>query len=155
MAVEIERKFLLKNDSWRDSVVRSHVLKQGYLASSPLPTVRVRTSDDKAFLTIKGRTEGISRVEFEYEIPSEEALEMLKLSAQQPIEKTRYIVEVNGHTWEIDVFEGSNAGLVLAEVELDSEDEKVELPDWIDFEVTHDPRYYNSALSKTPFSTWE
>lgn len=154
MAVEIERKFLLKNDSWRDSVVRSHVLKQGYLASSPLPTVRVRTSDDKAFLTIKGRTEGISRVEFEYEIPSEEALEMLKLSAQQPIEKTRYIVEANGHTWEIDVFEGSNAGLVLAEVELDSEDEKVELPDWIDFEVTHDPRYYNSALSKTPYSTW-
>ena len=104
MAVEIERKFLLKNDSWRDSVVRSHVLKQGYLASSPLPTVRVRTSDDKAFLTIKGRTEGISRVEFEYEIPSEEALEMLKLSAQQPIEKTRYIVEANGYTWEIDVF---------------------------------------------------
>lgn len=155
MAVEIERKFLLKNDSWRDSVIRSHVLKQGYLASSPLPTVRVRTSDDKAFLTIKGRTEGISRVEFEYEIPSDEAIEMLKLSAQAPIEKTRYIVQANGHTWEIDVFEGSNAGLVLAEVELDSEDEKIELPDWIDIEVTSDPRYYNSALSKAPFSTWE
>ena len=155
MAVEIERKFLLKNDSWRDNVIRSHVLKQGYLASSPLPTVRVRTSDDKAFLTIKGRTEGISRVEFEYEIPSDEAIEMLKLSAQTPIEKTRYIVQANGHTWEIDVFEGSNAGLVLAEVELDSEDEKIELPDWIDIEVTSDPRYYNSALSKAPFSTWE
>lgn len=155
MAVEIERKFLLKNDSWRDSVIRSHVLKQGYLASSPLPTVRVRTSDNKAFLTIKGRTEGISRVEFEYEIPSDEAIEMLKLSAQTPIEKTRYIVQANGHTWEIDVFEGSNAGLVLAEVELDSEDEKIELPDWIDIEVTSDPRYYNSALSKAPFSTWE
>ena len=154
MAVEIERKFLLKNDSWRDNVIGSHVLKQGYLASSPLPTVRVRISDDKAFLTIKGRTEGISRVEFEYEIPSNEAIEMLELSAQPPIEKTRYIVEANGHTWEIDVFEGSNAGLVLAEVELDNEDEKIELPDWIDIEVTSDPRYYNSALSKTPYSTW-
>ena len=155
MAVEIERKFLLKNNSWRDRVVRSHVLKQGYLASSPLPTVRVRTSDDKAFLTIKGQTEGISRVEFEYEIPSNEAIELLKLSAQPPIEKIRYIVEANGQTWEIDVFEGSNAGLVLAEVELDSEDEKIELPDWIDIEVTSDSRYYNSALSETPYSTWE
>jgi adenylate cyclase len=154
MAVEIERKFLLKNDSWRDSVVCSHVLKQGYLASSPLPTVRVRTSDDKAFLTIKGRTEGISRVEYEYEIPREEAIEMLKLSAQTPIEKTRYIVEANGHIWEIDVFEGSNAGLILAEVELDSEDEEVILPDWIEREVTNDARYYNSALSIKPFSTW-
>jgi adenylate cyclase len=154
MAVEIERKFLLKNDSWRDSVVRSHVLKQGYLASSPLPTVRVRTSDDKAFLTIKGRTEGISRVEYEYEIPREEAIEMLKLSAQTPIEKTRYIVEANGHIWEIDVFEGSNTGLILAEVELDSEDEEVILPDWIEREVTNDARYYNSALSIKPFSTW-
>jgi len=155
MAVEIERKFLLKNDLWRESIVRSHVLKQGYLASSPLPTVRVRTSDYKAFLTIKGRTEGISRVEFEYEIPQDEALEMLELCAQTPIEKKRHIVEANGHIWEIDVFEGSNAGLVLAEVELDSEDEKVELPDWIGKEVTSDPRYYNSALSKCPYSTWE
>ena len=154
MAVEIERKFLLKNDSWRDIVLRSHILKQGYLASSPLPTVRVRTIDDKAFLTIKGRTQGISRVEYEYEIPREEAIEMLKLSAQTPIEKTRYIVEAHGHTWEIDVFEGSNAGLVLAEVELNSEDEEVILPDWIQREVTDDARYYNSALSKNPYSTW-
>lgn len=155
MALEIERKFLLKDDSWKSQVVRSHVLKQGYLASSPLPTVRIRTSDNKAYLTIKGKTEGITRTEFEYEIPTEEALELLKLSANTPIEKTRHIVEADGHVWEIDVFEGANQGLVLAEVELQAEDEQIVLPSWIGLEVSDDPRYFNSYLSEYPFSIWK
>lgn len=154
MALEIERKFLLKDDSWTSQVVRSHVLKQGYLASSPGPTVRIRTSDQRAFLTIKGKTTGISRVEFEYEIPMEEALELLKLSANAPIEKTRHIVKADGHVWEIDVFEGANLGLVLAEVELQSEDEQIDLPAWIGMEVSDDPRYFNSYLSQNPFNEW-
>jgi len=155
MALEIERKFLVINDSWKSQVVRSHVLKQGYLASSPGPTVRIRTSDESAFLTIKGKTIGISRVEFEYEVPMEEALDLLKLSANTPIEKTRHIIKTDGHVWEIDVFEGANQGLVLAEVELRSEDEQVVLPAWIGSEVSHDPRYFNSYLSKNPFSNWK
>ncbi|MGB0508745.1 MAG: CYTH domain-containing protein, partial [Schleiferiaceae bacterium] len=128
MALEIERKFLVIDDSWKSQVVQSHVLKQGYLASSPGPTVRIRTSDESAFLTIKGKTIGISRVEFEYEVPMEEALDLLKLSTNTPIEKTRHIIKADGHVWEIDVFEGANQGLVLAEVELRSEDEQVILP---------------------------
>jgi adenylate cyclase len=155
MALEIERKFLLKDDSWKSQVVRSLVLKQGYLASSPGPTVRIRTSDESAFLTIKGKTIGISRVEFEYEVPMEEALELLKLSANATIEKTRHIVKANGHVWEIDVFEGANLGLVLAEVELQSEDEQIVLPSWIGPEVSDDPRYFNSYLSENPFSNWK
>ena len=155
MALEIERKFLLKDDSWKSQVVRSHVLRQGYLASSPGPTVRIRTSDQRAFLTIKGKTSGISRVEFEYEVPMEEALELLKLSANAPIEKTRHIVKANGHVWEIDVFEGANLGLVLAEVELQSEDEQIVLPSWIGPEVSGDSRYFNSYLSENPFSNWK
>ena len=154
MALEIERKFLLKDDSWTSRVARSHVLKQGYLASLPGPTVRIRTSDQSAFLTIKGKTTGISRVEFEYEIPMEEALELLKLSANAPIEKTRHIVKADGHVWEIDVFEGANLGLVLAEVELQSEDEQIVLPAWIGMEVSDDPRYFNSYLSQNPFNEW-
>ena len=154
MALEIERKFLLKDDSWKSHVVRSHILKQGYLAASPGPTVRIRTSDHSAFLTIKGKTTGISRVEFEYDVPMEEALELLKLSANAPIEKTRHIVKANGHVWEIDVFEGANLGLVLAEVELQSEDEQIVLPSWIGIEVSDDPRYFNSYLSQNPFNEW-
>jgi len=155
MALEIERKFLVIDDSWKPQVVRSHVLKQGYLASSPGPTVRIRTSDESAFLTIKGKTIGFSRVEFEYEVPMEEALDLLKLSANTPIEKTRYIIKADGHVWEIDVFEGANQGLVLAEVELRSEDEQVVLPSWIGSEVSHDSRYINSYLSQNPFNEWE
>jgi len=155
MALEIERKFLVIDDSWKPQVVRSHVLKQGYLASSPGPTVRIRTSDESAFLTIKGKTIGFSRVEFEYEVPMEEALDLLKLSANTPIEKTRYIIKADGHVWEIDVFEGANQGLVLAEVELRSEDEQVVLPSWIGSEVSHDSRYFNSYLSQNPFNEWE
>lgn len=155
MALEIERKFLLKDDSWKSQVVRSHVLKQGYLASSPGPTVRIRTSDESAFLTIKGKTIGISRVEFEYDVPMEEALELLKLSANAPIEKTRHIVKADGYVWEIDVFEGANHGLVLAEVEVQSEDEQIVLPSWVGIEVSDDPRYFNSYLSQNPFNEWE
>jgi len=155
MALEIERKFLVIDDSWKPQVVRSHVLKQGYLASSPGPTVRIRTSDESAFLTIKGKTIGFSRVEFEYEVPMEEALDLLKLSANTPIEKTRNIIKADGHVWEIDVFEGANQGLVLAEVELRSEDEQVVLPSWIGSEVSHDSRYINSYLSQNPFNEWE
>jgi adenylate cyclase len=155
MALEIERKFLVIDDSWKSQVVRSHVLKQGYLASSPGPTVRIRTSDESAFLTIKGKTIGISRVEFEYEVPMEEALDLLKLSTNTPIEKTRHIIKADGHVWEIDVFEGANHGLVLAEVELQSEDEQIVLPSWVGIEVSDDPRYFNSYLSQNPFNEWE
>jgi len=154
MGVEIERKYLVAGDTWKSEVLQSFKLKQGYLQTEPERTVRIRTSGDKAFLTIKGKTEGVSRVEFEYEVPMEEALELLKLSANAPIEKTRHIIKADGHVWEIDVFEGVNHGLVLAEVELQSEDEQIVLPSWIGPEVSDDPRYFNSYLSQNPFNEW-
>lgn len=154
MGVEIERKYLVAGDTWKSEVLQSLKLKQGYLQTEPERTVRIRISGYKAFLTIKGKTEGISRVEFEYEVPTEEALDLLKLSANTPIEKTRHIIKVDGHVWEIDVFEGANHGLVLAEVELQSEDEQIVLPSWIGPEVSDDPRYFNSHLSQNPFNEW-
>ncbi|MEJ1298045.1 MAG: CYTH domain-containing protein [Candidatus Sedimenticola sp. (ex Thyasira tokunagai)] len=155
MATEIERKFLVTNDDWKASVVSDSVLKQGYLANQPNASVRVRISNGKAHLNIKSVTIGIKRAEFEYEVPLDDAEEMLAQVAEQPfIDKVRYKVKCGEHIWELDVFEGENRGLVVAEIELDSEDELFELPSWAGEEVSGDARYYNACLVKNPYSNW-
>ncbi len=155
MGVEIERKFLVKNDAWRYSVESEHHIMQGYLASDARITVRVRVKGDAAFLTIKGATSGIGRSEYEYPIPLADGEAMLReLSLPAVIEKTRYRVRCGAHVWDLDVFAGENAGLVMAEVELESEDEAFEQPDWAGEEVTGDPRYYNASLARHPFNRW-
>ncbi len=155
MAVEIERKFLIKNDLWRELVISSADLKQAYIANLANATVRVRIADDKAFLTIKGPTVGISRDEFEYAIPVEDAEAMLRMRSNGVvIEKTRYKVRYINHIWDVDIFYGENDGLKLAEVELQTEDEGFHLPEWIGAEVTDDRRYANSHLAEEPYRTW-
>lgn len=154
MPQEIERKFLLKNKDWKAQVNKSYALKQGYLSTHPERTVRVRIKGEKGILTIKGKNEGISRAEYEYEIPLIDAEELLLVCEKPIIEKTRYEVYVNEHTWEIDVFEGVNKGLSVAEIELKSENEAFEIPEWIGVEVSNDPRYYNSSLIRAPYSSW-
>ena len=154
MAVEIERKFLVSGDGWRahGPGVR---YRQGYLSSDPERNVRVRLVPDKGYLTIKGGTVGATRAEYEYEIPAGDAGEMLDHLCKRPlIEKTRYHVEHEGLVWEVDEFSGDNAGLIIAEVELDSENQAVVLPDWVGEEVTGNPRYYNASLIANPYSTW-
>lgn len=149
MATETERKFLLKNDAWRDSAVSRIRIRQNYLAVRP--TVRVRLAGDRGFLTIKGGSTGCSRAEYEYPIPASDAAEMLDtLCAGCEIRKTRHLVPYGGRTWEIDVFEEEHAGLVLAEIELESEDAVFAMPPWIGEEVTGQGRYYNSALARMP-----
>lgn len=146
MGLEIERKFLLKSDEWKESSTGISY-RQGYLCLDPARTLRVRIAGDRAFLTIKGKSHGISRREYEYEIPCTEAEEMLEYLCLRPIvEKVRYRIHFGAHVWEIDEFHGDFAGLVLAEVELESEDEVFEIPPWIGREVSGDPRYFNSAL---------
>ena len=153
MGKEIERKYLLKSDGWK-GVKGTHYC-QGYLNSIKERTVRVRTIDDKGFLTVKGISVGATRLEYEYEIPASEAKELLTKLCEKPlIEKSRFKVEANGLIWEIDEFYGENAGLVVCEVELESEDQKIELPDWVGEEVTSDPRYFNSNLIKHPYKNW-
>lgn len=149
MAQEIERKFLVISDGWKDAATGSKLLRQGYLSSNAKATVRVRTrDDDEAMVTIKGATRGISRAEYEYEVPVPDAREMLAMAEPHVLEKRRYIVPFGGLTWEVDVFEGRHAGLVIAEVELEREDQNVHLPDWVGREVTDDDRYYNASLSR-------
>jgi adenylate cyclase len=155
VAKEIERKFLVKPRNWSELGPGLRI-RQGYLCTAKERTVRVRTYGDHAYLTIKGTTSGISRSEYEYEIPFADATEILDHLCVHPlIEKTRYRIPFAGHTFEVDVFNGANRGLTVAEVELKSPDEKVELPDWIDREVSDDPRYFNSNLAQKPFSTWK
>jgi len=154
MALEIERKFLVTDDTWKPQVRKSIAIKQGYLSTDPERTVRVRIKGNTGFLTIKGITRGISREEFEYSIPSDQAEELLKLCLDAPIEKVRHEILVSGKLWELDVFEGANSGLVLAEIELANAEEAFDLPSWIGQEVSEDPRYFNAYLSKQPFSTW-
>jgi CYTH domain-containing protein len=155
MGVEIERKFLLKGDAWR-SLGSPVLYRQGYLNCSKERTVRVRTAGDKGFLTLKGMSRGAERAEYEYEIPLAEAEAILRDLAEKPvIEKTRRRIEYKGLFWEIDEFSGENQGLILAEVELDSEDQAIEPPPWIGEEVTHDPRYYNSNLVLYPYTKWD
>jgi len=154
MAKEIERKFLVKPGAWEPQGFGT-TIRQGYLSSKKERVVRVRTKGSKAFLTVKGVTKGIARSEFEYEIPVEDADALLTNICEQPlIEKVRYKEDHNGHTWEIDVFFGDNKGLVVAEVELATEDEKLILPAWAGEEVSSDPRYFNSNLIENPYCNW-
>ncbi|MFP5390615.1 MAG: CYTH domain-containing protein [Gammaproteobacteria bacterium] len=154
MGVEIERKFLLKGDGWRQ-LGQPVLLRQGYLSSQADRVVRVRIEGEGAMLTIKGRSSGATRGEWEYPIPLADAAELLDGLCEQPlIEKYRRRIEFAGHVWEVDEFLGANAGLAFAEIELGAEDEAFDKPDWIGEEVTHDARYYNSSLIKHPFSSW-
>jgi len=153
MGIEIERKFLVKDDRWRTGEGKRY--RQGYLSRDKERTVRVRTVGDQGYLTIKGEAEGLSRLEFEYEIPAADASELLDDLCEKPlIEKNRYEVEYGGMIWEVDEFFGENAGLVVAEIELESEDQPFPKPPWLDREVTGDPRYFNASLSRHPFSKW-
>ncbi|MEZ5186228.1 MAG: CYTH domain-containing protein [Candidatus Nanopelagicales bacterium] len=155
MGVEIERKFLVVGDAWRSEVTQATHIVQGYLASTPSLTLRVRIRGDQAYLTIKGSSHGICRSEYEYEVPLADAEAMLAELAQGPvIDKVRHIVPIAGHSWEVDVFAGDNAGLVMAEVELASDAEDVHLPAWAGEEVSDDSRYYNVNLAANPFSRW-
>lgn len=157
MGREIEHKYLVKGEYRKLSTQTLHMV-QGYLqAESGGATVRVRIAGDKAFLTIKGPStaDGLARSEFEYPIPETDAVEMLKLCRAGRIEKLRHLVPWRGHTVEVDEFLGENAGLVVAEIEVGSEDEKIELPPFIGREVTGDPRFYNSQLSSHPFNRWD
>lgn len=152
MGIEIERKFLVTGTAWRQGAgVR---LSQGYLNRDKERTVRVRLAGEKAFLTIKGVSVGACRAEFEYEIPAGDAEQLLKLSDGPVIEKIRRVVQLEGDTWEVDEFLGDNAGLVVAEIELQSEGQAFARPDWLGPEVTHDARYFNSSLATKPFSGW-
>lgn len=154
MGKEIERKFLVKDSTYK-KLCSGKLYKQGYLFSNPDKTVRVRLVDNKGFLTIKGKGNGLTRDEFEYEIPSADAEEILQKMCHKPfIEKTRYTYSYMGHTWEIDEFHGENEGLVVAEIELENEDENFEVPEWIGEEVTYDKKYFNSNLIKNPYKNW-
>ena len=157
MPTEIEHKFLLKDDSWREAnIIKSVRYRQGYMGSNKTSSIRVRISDHDAYLNIKGATLGVKRLEYEYPIPEQDAQELLDQLCSKPlIEKTRFYVEYEGHTWEIDVFEGDNEGLVVAEIEISQEGQEFPLPAWIGKEVSDDPRYYNSCLVDHPYKEWD
>lgn len=150
---EIERKFLVDIEKWNPQG-KGIKITQGYLSVDSERTVRVRIANEKSFLTIKGKSIGISRTELEYEIPLDDAGILMQMCLDIPIEKIRYKDKVNGLLWEVDAFEGENRGLVLAEIELENEEQEVELPAWILEEVSHDHRFFNSWLSKHPYSSW-
>jgi adenylate cyclase len=153
MATEIERKFLVKGTPWRQGAGTRY--SQGYLSREKERTVRVRVAGEKAFLTIKGLSRGASRAEFEYGIPVADAEQLLKLCDGPIIEKNRYVIEHAGATWEVDEFLGDNIGLVVAEIELKSEDQQFERPSWVGAEVTHEQRYFNSSLVTHPYAKWD
>lgn len=155
MAQEIERKFLVCGE-FRQHAKRAMRICQGYLCSVPERTVRVRLRDGRGYLTIKGKSDasGVSRYEWEKEIEPEDALQLMALCEPGVIDKTRYLVDYGGHTFEVDEFRGDNEGLVMAELELKSADEEFRRPSWLGEEVTGDSRYYNASLAKRPFSSW-
>ena len=154
MGVEIEHKFLIRRDLWKPPSPGT-LYRQGYLSSAKERVVRVRIAGEAAFLTIKGQSSGLARAEFEYPIPLADAAALLDGLCERPlIEKTRYRVPFEGHIWEVDHFHGDNEGLLLAEIEVSTEDERFALPPWVGEEVSHDPRYFNSNLVAHPFSTW-
>lgn len=156
MGVEIERKFLLANDDWRKQVHTSVKFRQGYLVGSDKSSVRVRIEGEQSNLNIKGATLGVRRQEFEYPIPMDDANELLSTLCTEPlIEKTRHYVSAGEHTWEIDEFSGDNEGLIVAEIELQHENETFEAQDWLGEEVSDDKRYYNSMLIKDPYKNWK
>lgn len=154
--IEIERKFLVTSEAFKSKANSKHLIAQGYLSSHPERTVRVRILGESGFLTIKGKGNetGMTRFEWETEISLLEARPLLGLCEKGVIHKTRYEVKVGKHTFEVDVFEGDNEGLVIAEIELQSEDESFEKPEWLGDEVTNDERYYNAYLSQHPFKDW-
>ena len=154
MPLEIERKFLV-NTIPSQLIHRSKKVKQGYMVHDEHQVVRVRSMDNDHFLTIKSNSKGLSRFEFEYQIPKEDAMDMFEhLCGSGIIEKTRHYIETPNHTWEIDEFHGRNQGLVVAEIELESEDEQFDIPEWIGEEVSDDPRYYNMNLMANPYEVW-
>jgi len=156
MGLEIERKYLIKKDKWNASLPKDGVYyRQGYILTDPSKTIRVRLAGDQGYLTIKGLSVGASRPEFEYKIPKEDAVALLDNFCPSSISKVRYKVQFDNHLWEIDEFAGDNEGLIVAEIELTSEDETFTLPDWIDKEVTAEDKYYNSNLSIHPFKDWK
>lgn len=152
MGIEIERKFLVVGTDWK--AVAGVQMRQGYLNRDKSRTVRVRVAGDAAFLTVKGLSRGATRAEFEYAIPLADAQQLLALCDGPLIEKTRYVIPYQGTTWEVDEFLGDNAGLVVAEVELFSEDQPFARPPWLGAEVTHDARYFNSSLASVPYCQW-
>lgn len=154
--IEIERKFLVTSKAFLDEFRAKNRIVQGYLSSVPERTVRVRIKGEKGFLTIKGKSSdsGMSRMEWEKEIALEEAEQLLRLCEAGVIDKIRYEIPVGKHLYEVDVFSGENEGLILAEIELESENEAFEKPNWLGMEVTNDTRYYNAYLSQKPFKTW-
>lgn len=154
MGVEIERKFLVTGDAWRVGA-EGFAVRQGFLCTAPGRTVRVRVAAGRGYFTVKGRHAGLTRAEFEYEIPADDAAFILDQICQPGlIEKTRYRVACGGLTWEVDEFAGLNAGLIVAEVELESETQLVDLPPWVGKEVSTDFRYTNAYLSQHPYTTW-
>jgi len=155
MGKEIERKFLINPVKWAELIKPAgKQLRQGYILADPHKTIRVRVTADKGWLTIKGISVGATRLEYEYEIPLNEAVELLDNFAENELKKTRYVIPFEGKLWEVDVFSGENEGLIVAEIELESEDEQFELPDWVSEEVTHEKKYYNSNLTTYPFKDW-
>ena len=155
MATEIERKFLILNQDWQEYTKSELHIVQGYLATNEFSSTRIRIQNDKANINIKSATLGITRTEFEYSIPVDDARLMLDdLCIKPVIEKTRFTVEHMNHTWEIDVFSGDNEGLIVAEIELSSPDEAFEKPSWIGEEVSNDARYYNACLVNNPYKNW-
>ncbi len=155
MGVEIERKFLVRSDAWRRDAGPGEVYRQGYIAGLQTASVRVRVAGEEGYLNIKSARLSVRRTEYEYRIPLHDAEEMLEHLCEKPlIEKMRYLVSHQGHVWEIDVFEGDNEGLTVAEIELQREDEAFALPEWTGEEVSHDPRYYNVNLVKHPYRDW-
>ncbi len=155
MAIEIEKKFLLLNNNWKQDTTSS-IYYQGYIVSGMGKTVRVRIAGEKSYLTIKGKHSGISRMEFEYEIPMEDARILLEELCEKPIiHKKRYIKKQGGFVWEIDEFYGENDGLVMAEIELEHEDQDFPKPEWLGKEVTYDSRFYNASLRINPYMNWK
>lgn len=155
MGQEIERKYLIDLQKWQKvDKPPGQTCRQGYLLTDPQKTIRVRLTDTKGFLTIKGVSVGATRLEYEYEIPAADAKELLDNFSAAELSKIRYNIKFNNKTWEVDEFLGDNAGLFIAEIELESEDELVELPEWATKEVTGDERYYNSNLTVNPYKNW-
>ena len=155
MASEIERKFLVDKESWNSlKKPQPKYIKQAFILKDDKKVTRIRITSSKALLTIKGKSNGISRLEFEYEIPMQDAEEMISNLGGNIIEKDRFEIKNQNHTWEVDVFYGENEGLIVAEIELDSEDESFDKPIWIAKEVSDDVRYFNSNLESNPYSKW-
>ena len=156
MGIEIERKFLMNPEKWEHlEKPVGEFYRQGYLSTDPTKTIRVRQTSEQGFLTIKGISVGATRKEYEYEIPLEEAKELLDQFSVAELSKIRYKISIGNHVWEVDEFSGKNAGLIVAEIELTSEDEDFEIPDWIGREVTGAEKYYNSNLVTEPYENWK